>query len=230
MTVLAATGKSGGRSATLRICGESERVTQGNLKGFLKVLGGSAICHFGQPEIVDLLSRACHASRLLPIDNPVHDLQPVAEAALQRRGIQAPEITLSELSARHGVPRGLSRDALTCPDAAITVMARVFRAVFLPEIAAPQGSRPKSQHSRSGFLLAPDDICALADGPDPAPALPPLAPPAGCGWRRGSWSVEEALDCAMRFRNGASLASLARLTRRSPRAIRARLRLDGIVA
>ncbi len=51
------------------------------------------------------------------------------------------------------------------------------------------------------------------------------------GWRRDTWGGDaEARDCAFRFVEGADLEQLSGgIFRRSPRAICARLTLDGIL-
>lgn len=64
--------------------------------------------------------------------------------------------------------------------------------------------------------------------PLPAPVLPVLAEPPG-GWRMTPWGQEEAAEVALLFAEGAGLDDLSQLLRRSPRAIKARLMLDGIL-
>jgi len=223
---LSPTGGGSAASISIRICGRSDRIVQGSLRALFKLLRGGVLHHFAQPEAVELLLRLTGDGNA----TPGLDLQVLAEEALERRSIDAQEITIDELAARHGLARARALEARTCPRAAVHLIADLYRALLHPQIEARERLPDRTLASFNPFRVASDDLCSLAAGSDPIPSLPlGVAPPPG-GWRHGEWDVDEALDCALRFRAGADLLALSRLTRRSPRAIRARLRLAGIVA
>lgn len=214
--------------ADLLIDRAAQRLVAGRPKQFLSALGGAALWHFDQAELRDQLDAALVAAGFIPLDNPWGDLAKLAHARLSRRQDPIEDCTLEALAHRHGIPARLRGDPEHSAEAAVRLMADLFQPFFLPCIRSPL---PSGLHrdAPAAFVLAPDDLCALAADRMPAPELPELREPQS-GWRRTPWGVDEARDCALRFISGDSLEGLSQLTRRSPRAIRARLAFDGIIA
>lgn len=215
------------RIQSLTIDGQTDEVASGEIKTFLSALGGSALCHFDQPEIVEIVNLAISKAGKLPVDNPVIDLNNLASTGLNRRGQNHSMITLLDLAARQGISQQAAQSAQFDAHAAVDLLSLLFKPLFHPEINR-QGFEYAARIFDHRFRMSPDDIALLADNPAPAPDIPDLVAPVDIGWRRGEWDCDEALETALRFRNGADLTALSRLTRRSPRAIRARLIFDGI--
>lgn len=212
----------------IEIDGATDRAVRdeiGLLKGRLRRF---ELCHYNQPEIETLLDRALAAEGAKPLGRKMTDLSGAAEMALGRRGLGDSSLDLMTLAARHGLSRRIARQSARDPDEAVGLLCDLFASVLLPVLATPCRpieAEPSARPARND--LTDEDLALLAAPPPTAPPLPDAVP--SPVRRRGSWNPDEILDCTLRQRRGASLGELARLTGRSPRAVRAQLIASGFL-
>lgn len=227
VAVLTPSAKRPSRLQQIEIDGASDRALRdeaGLLKGRLDRF---ALYHYDQPEIQQILDRTLRAHAAGALSREMVDLSRAAQTALDRRGQGFIPLDLETLAVRHGLSRRLARQSARDPDRAVGLLCDLFAPVFLPALAAPQESAETPAISVEQLALTSDDHALLAQPPLAAPPLPGEQVSTPC--RRGPWGPDEILDCTLRFRRGASLADLARLTGRSARAVRAQLLASGVL-
>lgn len=230
VAVLTPSAKRPSRFQQIEIDGTSDRALRdeaGLLKGRLDRF---TLYHYDQPEIHQILDRTLHAHAAGALSRDLIDLSRAAQTALDRRGQSFIPLDLETLALRHGLSRGLARKSARDPDQAVGLLCDLFAPVFLPALTAPQESTEPVEPPAmtvGQHALTSEDHALLAQPPLPAPPLPDAQISASS--RRGPWRPDEVLDCTLRFRRGASLSELARLTGRSARAVRAQLLANGVL-
>ena len=133
---------------------------------------------------------------------------------------------LDDLAALHAIP--LSERIAAETD--MVARSRVLHRIWCDTIRSALSYAHQIDTAPSLGLRDTTGVIAPEHGlPLPAPILPVLAEPPG-GWRMTPWGREEATEVALLFAEGAGLDELSQMLRRSPRAIKARLMLDGILA
>ncbi len=190
----------------------------------LSYLGGAQIIHFEAAAEISCLDGAVVSAGFKRMDNAFHDAAPLARAFCKTPGLPDTP-SLDDFAELLGVTLAERGQAQACPATRNALLHKVW-ATFIHHPLAYSSSL--DAHS----VTEPRSISTIDMSehglPLPSPILPVLSPPSS-GWRRTAWGHEEARDCAYRFVEGADLVSLSGLFRRSPRAIHARLVLDGIL-
>jgi hypothetical protein len=190
----------------------------------LKYIGGRQIIHFGDVTAVTLLESLVTSAGFKPIDNDLYDIAPLAKAFCRVQGLPASP-TLDDFAQL----RGFTRKDRDHAQHSVKTRATIVQDIWTSIVLSPLGySRDLEAHVVPTPRSISEIDLSLHGLPLPAPITPDLPEPHG-GWRRTKWGAEEAQDCAFRFVEGASLEDLSSLFRRSPRAICARLTLDGIL-
>jgi len=202
----------------------SEPLSKPASKAVLKYLGGTQIIHFKDAESIATLNAQIQKQGFTSMDNSIFDAAPLVSALCRTPGLpQHPN--LDDLAQLHGTPQSVRDAAHSCPVAKASLLHQVWCLTIQPALTY---ARDLSEHLvAEPREMTPIDI-SLHGLPLPAPVIPVLEMPA-CGWRRSKWDMEEARDCALRFVDGADIQALCALFRRSPKAIYARLCLDGIL-
>jgi len=213
-------GRLATRSLSMRLSGPC--CAPQEVKQALKYLGGCQIVHFSEARVVEDLNRVIMKAGFSSIDNDIHDAALIVEEMCQGGRLHiAPDLdTLAEI---HGLSPKMRRRARKDPRTRIRILQKAWTLLILPELgyfrtlAAQRAPRRMTPVEMSRYGL-----------PLPAPEVAESCLPAA-GWRRTAWGDQEARECALRFVEGAQIEVLSSLFRRSPRAIRARLILDGII-
>lgn len=191
-------------------------------KALRKALTGTQIVHFRDGSAAAMLIKALSRHQITAPD--IHDVSSLTIRLCHGAGL--PETAdLDAIAALHAIPGPERQAAQTDLTARMRVLHRIWCATIRQSLnyadaidRAPRlGLRPVAG------IMSPEHGLPL-----PAPVLPDIDPPPG-GWRMTPWSLEEASESALLFAEGSSLAELSRLLRRSPRAIKARFMLDGIL-
>ena len=176
------------------------------------------LVHCGEVDALRAIAAA------VPGGTPVHDIARAARGiSFPSRVPDAPD--LDDLAAMRRLPDAMREAAATCPRARLEILHDVWIHAILPSLSYLGSQRAISTGQHPEIRLAPhrEEGFPL---PAPDPVTQPM--PEG-GWRTDPWTPEEVLDCARRFAGGAGLEQLSDLTARSPRAVRARLIIDGFL-
>lgn len=209
---------------SLRLTMSQDQISQKQTSDILTYLGASQIIHYANPNGIAALDDAIIGAGFKPLDNEVFDAAPLAKAFCRIPGLPD-DPTLDDLAELRGTPQNARLAAQTCPEARNEILAHIWRDF----VFAPLGYTKRLDVHK---VSPPRDIEPIDMShhglPLPAPLIPDVPTPFS-GWRCTPWGQEEARDCALRFVEGASLEDLSLLLRRSPRAIRSRLILDGIL-
>jgi hypothetical protein len=209
---------------SLRFAVSQKEMSRKQISEILTYLGASQIIHFANPQGIRALDRAITEAGFKPLDNAIFDAAPLAKAFCRIPGL--PENpSLDDFAELRGTPHNDRKAAQTCPEARNTILGHIWRDF----VFAPLGYTTRLDIHKVPPPRDIDPIYMSHHGlPLPAPVLPDIPTPFS-GWRHTPWGLEEARDCALRFVEGASFEDLSLLLRRSPRAIRSRLILDGIL-
>ena len=218
-------GKSGNLLAkSLTLHADDDTTEKTIASALLTYIGGRQIIHFAESQAIEVLQHLVISAGYKPVDNAVHDAAPLARAFCRVSGLPC-DPTLDDFAEL----RGFTQDDRIAAEHDAAVKLRLLHDVWATFILSPLGySRTLEAHAVSEPRRISDIDMSLHGLPLPAPIVPQVRVPAS-GWRRTRWGEEEAQDCAFRFVEGAGLEELSSLFRRSPRAIQARLVLDGIL-
>lgn len=212
------------RDLSLGLSPEGE-IRDASIPQLLRYLGGYQVVHYSSQDCATRLGSVVSEAGFKPIDNPFHDIAPLVARLCRADGADRP-LTLDELAERQGTPITLRRQAQRSARHQSRLLQQAWKNLVYPALTYFD-QIPENGMSPPLRDMTPVDL-SRHGLPLPAPLVPQLAEPAN-GWRRAAWDSQEAQDCALRFVEGASLENLSRLFRRSPRAIHARLVLDGIL-
>lgn len=197
-------------------------ISASHLKRFLSFIGGSQIVHFQASDIIDKIDCIVVSSGYAEMDNDFYD----ASFLLSHLNV-TPDFNMSNdldiLAENQGISLPVRLTAKTDPAARMTILHIVWTEILKPALTyADNMAAPSSPRKVSKINLSSHGL------PLPAPILTIAQSPAA-GWRHTPWGKQEALECALRFVEGSHLDALSAMFRRSPRAIKARLFLDGII-
>jgi hypothetical protein len=201
-----------------------EEASSSDVRSALKYLGGTQVIHFREDTTIKRLDAWIEEAGYSRLDNKFFDAQPLVQALCRVPGLpKNPE--LDDIAHFYGLPGDVRDAARSCVTSRIALLLQVWNRTIRPALTYAQDL---NEH----IVDAPRDILdvdlSLHGLPLPAPLIPEMSPPKS-GWRRTPWAKAEADECALRFVEGADLEKLSTILRRSPRAIAARLTLDGIL-
>lgn len=199
-------------------------ISQQEARNALRYLEGSQLVHFDDAHAIGLMNLAIQSAGHPPLENEIYDIVPLAVAFCRVDGL--PEHpALDDFAELFAVPRQDREAALHCSEKRALLVHKVWTDVVHNPL--------RYSNDLDAHAVAPMRNVSLVTLPDQIMPLPmpevPSVPVPTLGWRRLPWAPEEARECALRFAEGASLEALSGLLRRSPRAIVARLMLDGIL-